>query len=71
MAQTACPNQVLGGFYNGGVPPALVIEIMPVGIDLGETTFHLVALGTGCQVVMRKKSSRQQLLWYTVNLPSS
>jgi hypothetical protein len=36
-------------------------QIRSIGIDLGKTTFHLVALGNRCQVVVRKKFSRQQL----------
>jgi hypothetical protein len=47
------------------------MQIKSIGIDLGKTTFHLVALGTRSQVVVRKKFSRQQLLLYTANLPSS
>jgi transposase len=46
-------------------------QIQSIGIDLGKTTFHLVALGSRCQVVARKKFSRSQLLVYTANLPSS
>ena len=46
-------------------------QIQSIGIDLGKTTFHLVALGTRSQVVVRKKFSRQQLLMYAANLPSS
>jgi transposase len=49
----------------------IVMQIKSIGIDLGKTTFHLVALGMRSQVVVRKKFSRQQLLWYTANLPSS
>jgi hypothetical protein len=45
-------------------------QIRSIGIDLGKTTFHFVALGNRCQVVVRKKFSRQQLLNYTVNLAS-
>jgi transposase len=45
-------------------------QIKSIGIDLGKTTFHLVALGIRAQVVVRKKFSRQQLLTYTANLPS-
>jgi transposase len=42
-----------------------------IGIDLGKATFHLVALDARSKVVMRQKFSRQQLLAYTANLPSS
>lgn len=46
------------------------MQIKSIGIDLGKTTFHLVALGTRSQVVVRKKFSRPQLLAFTANLPS-
>ena len=46
------------------------MQIKSIGIDLGKTTFHLVALGAHSQVVIRKKFSRQPLLHYTANLPS-
>ncbi len=47
------------------------MQIASVGIDLGKTTFHLVALGARSKVLVRKKFSRPQLLAYTANLPSS
>ena len=47
------------------------MQIKSIGIDLGKTTFHLIALGDRSQVVIRKKFSRPQLLVYTANLPSS
>jgi len=47
------------------------MHIASIGIDLGKTTFHLVALGDCSKVVVRKKFSRTQLLAYTANLPSS
>ena len=46
------------------------MQIKSIGIDLGKTTFHLVALDSRCQVVVRKKFSRPQLLHYTANLAS-
>jgi len=49
----------------------ITMQIKSIGIDLGKTTFHLVALGTRSQVVIRKKFSRSQLLEYTANLPPS
>ena len=45
--------------------------IASVGIDLGKTTFHLVALDCHAKVVVRKKFSRAQLLAFTANLPWS
>ena len=41
------------------------MKIRSIGIDLGKTTFHLIALGTRSQIVIRKKFSRFQLLVYT------
>src|SRR5499425_3746596 len=49
----------------------ITMQIKSIGIDLGKTTFHLIALGMRSQVVARKKFSRTQLLHYTANLPSS
>jgi transposase len=47
------------------------MQIHSVGIDLGKTTFHLVALGTAGKVLVRKKFNRKQLLVYTANIPAS
>jgi transposase len=47
------------------------MNIVSVGIDLGKTTFHLVALDDHGKVVVRKKFSRNHLLAYTANLQSS
>lgn len=47
------------------------MHIASVGIDLGKTTFHLVALDDYGNVVIKKKFSRKQLLAYTANLPSA
>src|SRR5438552_4165173 len=47
------------------------MHITSIGIDLGKTTIHLVALGERNKVLVRKKFSRAQLLAYTANLPSS
>jgi transposase len=44
------------------------MHICSVGIDLGKTTFHLVALGEQGKVLVRKKFSRKQLLIYTAKL---
>src|SRR6202522_2705185 len=44
------------------------MQIRSVGIDLGKTTFHLVALGVACKVLVRKKSSPKQLLAFTANM---
>src|ERR1700726_1275819 len=42
-----------------------------VGIDLGKTTFHLVALGAAGKVLVRKKFTQMQLLAYTANMQTS
>ncbi len=47
------------------------MHIASIGIDLGKTTFHLVALGERNKVLIRKKFSRSQLLAYTGKLTSS
>lgn len=47
------------------------MQIASVGIDLGKTTFHLVALNEHGSIIVRKKFSRKQLLAYTANLPTS
>ncbi len=47
------------------------MQIKSIAIDLGKTTFQLVALGSSSQLVVRKKFSRQQLLLYTAHLHSS
>jgi len=47
------------------------MHIASIGIDLGKTNFHLVALGERSKVLVRKKFSRTQLLSYTANLPAS
>jgi len=47
------------------------MDIASIGIDLGKTTFHLVALTEQGKIVIRKKFSRKQLLAYTANLQHS
>ncbi len=47
------------------------MHIASIGIDLGKTTFHLVALGERNKVLVRRKFSWAQLLAYTANLPAS
>ena len=47
------------------------MQITSIGIDLGKTTFHLIALDQRGKIVIKQKFSRKQLLAYTVNLPSS
>jgi transposase len=47
------------------------MQIHSVGIDLGKTTFHLVALGEAGKVLIKKKFTQRQLLTYTANLQTS
>ncbi|MBZ5646610.1 MAG: IS110 family transposase [Acidobacteriia bacterium] len=47
------------------------MKIRSIGIDLGKTTFHLVALGERGKAIIKKKFSRQQLLSFTANLEPS
>jgi transposase len=47
------------------------MEIRSVGIDLGKTTFHLVALGTSGKVLVKKKFTQKQLLAFTANMQTS
>jgi transposase len=47
------------------------MQIVSVGIDLGKTTFHLVALGVAGKVLVRKKFTQRQLLIYTANMQTS
>jgi len=47
------------------------MEIRSVGIDLGKTTFHLVALGDGGKVLFKKKFTQKQLITFTANLQTS
>ena len=44
------------------------MQIRSVGIDLGKTTFHLVALGSSGKVLVKKKFTQKQLLAFTANL---
>ncbi len=47
------------------------MQIRSVGIDLGKTTFHLVALGDNGKVLLKKKFTQKQLITFTANLQSS
>ena len=44
------------------------MEIRSVGIDLGKTSFHLVALGERGKVLLKKKFTQKQLIAFTANL---
>jgi transposase len=47
------------------------MQIRSVGIDLGKTTFHLVALGEKGKVLLKKKFTQKQLIDFTANLETS
>jgi transposase len=47
------------------------MQIHSVGIDLGKTTFHLVALGAAGNVLVKKKFTQKQLLAFTANMQTS
>ena len=47
------------------------MQIRSVGLDLGKTTFHLVALGDQGKVLIRKKFNQKQLIAFTANLQTS
>jgi transposase len=47
------------------------MNIASVGIDIGKTTFHLVAIDEHGSIVIRRKFSRKALLAYTAKLASS
>lgn len=47
------------------------MQIHSVGIDLGKTTFHLVALGAAGKVLLRRKFTQKQLLTFTANMETS
>jgi transposase len=44
------------------------MQIRSVGIDLGKTTFHLVALGDNGKVLLKKKFTQKQLITFTSNM---
>ena len=46
------------------------MQIRSVGIDLGKTTFHVVALGDNGKVLLKKKFTQKQLIGFTANLPT-
>ncbi len=47
------------------------MHIRSVGIDLGKTNFHLVALGDQGKVLIRRKFNQKQLIAFTANLQTS
>ena len=47
------------------------MQIRSVGIDLGKTTFHLVALDDNGKVLLKRKFTQKQLITFTANLQTS
>ena len=47
------------------------MQIHSVGIDLGKTTFHLVALGEAGKVLVKRKFTQKQLLVFTASMQAS
>ena len=48
------------------------MQIRSVGIDLGKTTFHVVALNAKPgKVLLRKKFTQKQLITFTANMQTS
>jgi hypothetical protein len=66
--EMAAPSTITRLFTSGGSSQC---KIASRGIDLGKTTFHLVALGERNRVLIRKKFSRAQLLAYTAKIASA
>jgi transposase len=47
------------------------MQIRSVGIDLGKTTFHLVALDDNGKVLLKRKFTQKQLITFTANMQTS
>ena len=47
------------------------MKIASIGIDIGKTTFHLVAVDEHGSIVVRRKFSRKALLAYSAKLTTS
>jgi transposase len=47
------------------------VQNRSVGIDLGKTTFHLVALSAAGKMLLRKKFTQRQLITFTANMQTS
>ena len=47
------------------------MHIASIGIDLGKSTFHLLALDEHGKTVLKKSFSRKQLLHYTAKLETT
>src|SRR5579862_3202069 len=60
-----------GGWYQRFLRRIIDMQIRSVGIDLGKTTFHLVALGASGKVLVKKKFTQKQLLAFTANMQTA
>jgi transposase len=47
------------------------MEIHSVGIDLGKTIFHLLALSSTGKSLLKKKFTQKQLITFTANIQLS
>ena len=47
------------------------MQIRSVGIDLGKTTFHLVALGDNGKLLLKKKFTQKLLITFIANMQTS
>jgi len=47
------------------------MQIHSVGIDLGKTTFHLVALSAAGTVLLEEEFTQKQLITFTANMQTS
>ena len=56
------------GWFKEGI---IDMQIHSVGIDLGKTTFHLVALNAAGKALLRKKFTQKQLITFTANMQTS
>ena len=55
----------------GGSRKIIDMQIHSVGINLGKTTFHLVALNAAGKVLLRKNFTQKQLITFTANIQIS
>jgi transposase len=47
------------------------MQIHSVGIDLGKTTFHFVALGDNGKLLLKKKFTQKRLITFIANMQTS
>jgi hypothetical protein len=61
-------STVKWGIVLAGSRRIIDMQIRSVGIDLGKTTFHVVALNAAGKVLLRKKFTQKQLVTLTANI---